>query len=34
MTLPDEFPADIDYAWYVANCEKMLKEVGYFNGSL
>jgi hypothetical protein len=33
MRLPDEFPADIDYAWYVANCEKMLKDVGYFNGS-
>lgn len=29
MTLPEEFPADIDYAWYMANCEKMLKDVGF-----
>ena len=30
MTLPDEFPVDIDYTWYVENCEKMLREVGYY----
>lgn len=31
MTLPDEFPSDIDYAWYLDNCSKMLKDVGYYN---
>lgn len=30
MTLPDEFPGDIDYAWYVENCEKMLRDVGFY----
>lgn len=29
MTLPDEFPADIDYGWYLANCESILKDIGY-----
>ncbi len=29
MTLPDEFPCDIDYEWYLQNCEKMLSDVGY-----
>lgn len=31
MTLPDEFPSDIDYGWYVENCEAILKDVGYYN---
>lgn len=30
MTLPDEFPGDIDYSWYVAKAESMLKDLGYF----
>lgn len=28
MTMPDEFPQDIDYGWYVATAQGMLKEVG------
>jgi hypothetical protein len=28
MTLPDEFPVDIDYGWYLANCESILKDIG------
>ena len=31
MVLPDEFPEDIDYGWYVENCEKILKDVGYYD---
>jgi hypothetical protein len=30
MTLPDEFPTDIDYQWYLTKCESILKEVGYY----
>ena len=30
MTLPDELPGDIDYGWYVAKAEAMLKDVGYY----
>ena len=33
MTLPDEFPSDIDYDRYVEEAEKILREVGYY-GSL
>ena len=29
MTLPDEFPADVDYAWYLAKCDGILKDIGY-----
>lgn len=29
MTLPDEFPDDIDYDWYLKNCESILKDIGY-----
>jgi len=29
MTLPDEFPSDIDYAWYVRRCQQILEDVGY-----
>jgi hypothetical protein len=28
MTLPDEFPSDIDYDWYAANCESILRDLG------
>jgi hypothetical protein len=34
MTLPDDFPADIDYAWYLRNCESILKDLGLENCSL
>lgn len=30
MTLPDEFPDDIDYAWYVGKAEAMLKDIGFY----
>ncbi len=30
MTLPDQFPDDIDYSWYMAKCENILKDVGYY----
>lgn len=30
MTLPDEFPDDIDYAWYVSKAEAMLKDIGFY----
>jgi hypothetical protein len=29
MTLPDEFPADIDYAWYADNCHSILRDIGH-----
>lgn len=29
MTLPDELPVDIDYDWYLAKCEDILKDIGY-----
>ena len=31
MTLPDEFPADVDYAWYIGKAEDMLRDVGYYS---
>jgi hypothetical protein len=30
MTLPDELPGDIDYAWYVDKAESMLKDIGFY----
>lgn len=30
MTLPDEFPTDIDYDWYCNKAEGMLKDIGYY----
>lgn len=30
MTLPDEFPDDVDYAWYVGKAEAMLKDIGFY----
>jgi hypothetical protein len=29
MILPDQFPSDIDYYWYLANCESILKDIGW-----
>ena len=29
MVLPDAFPTDIDYGWYLANCESILRDIGY-----
>lgn len=33
MTLPDEFPEDINHAWYIEEAYKMLKDIGYTDGS-
>ena len=30
MTLPDEFPDDVDYAWYISKAQAMLKDVGFY----
>lgn len=30
MTLPEEWPADIDYAWYLENCESILRDINYY----
>lgn len=30
MTLPDEFPTDIDFDWYVAKADGMLRDIGYY----
>ena len=30
MTLPKDFPNDIDYKWYIDKAEGMLKDVGYY----
>jgi len=30
MNLPDEFPNDIDYSWYVDKAEAMLQDVGFY----
>ena len=30
MTLPEEFPDDIDYQWYVDKAEAMLRDLGYY----
>jgi hypothetical protein len=29
MDLPDTFPSDVDYDWYITEAESILKEVGY-----
>jgi hypothetical protein len=34
MVLPDEFPTDIDYDWYLQNCESILKDIGYTEATL
>jgi hypothetical protein len=30
MTLPDEFPNDIDYNWYIQRAEAMLQDIGFY----
>lgn len=30
MTLPDEFPTDIDYDWYLRKADDILKDIGYY----
>jgi len=30
MNLPEQFPDDIDYSWYVSKAESMLKDVGFY----
>jgi len=32
MTLPDDFPTDIDYDWYLKKCLTILNDVGYSDG--
>lgn len=32
MTLPDDFPDDIDYDWYIHKANDILKDVGFYNG--
>jgi hypothetical protein len=31
MILPDEFPDDVDYAWYLAKADAILRDIGYYN---
>jgi hypothetical protein len=31
MVIPSEFPEDIDFKWYIAEAENILKDVGYFS---
>jgi hypothetical protein len=31
MTLPDEFPNDIDYDWYIRKADDMLRDVGFYD---
>lgn len=30
MNLPDQFPDDIDYAWYTSKAESILKDIGFY----
>jgi len=30
MNLPEQFPDDIDYAWYTSKAEAMLKDIGFY----
>lgn len=32
MTLPDEFPDDVDYDWYIRKCNEILIDIGISNG--
>jgi len=34
MTLPDEFPTDIDYEWYLNKCLTILNDIGYSDGTV
>lgn len=29
MTLPEDFPGDIDYGWYISKAESLLEDIGY-----
>jgi hypothetical protein len=29
MTLPDEFPSDVDYEWYIKRCQTILEDVDF-----
>jgi hypothetical protein len=29
MTLPDTFPTNVDYAWYLNKCSDILRDIGY-----
>ena len=31
MILPDEFPNDIDYDWYIRKADGMLRDIGYYD---
>ena len=30
MVLPDDFPDDVDYGWYLDTCEGMLRDIGFY----
>lgn len=30
MDLPDEFPDDVDYGWYIEEAKSMLRDLGYY----
>lgn len=30
MTLPDDFPLDVDFAWYIEKAEAMLRDIGFY----
>lgn len=32
MTLPDTFPDDINYDWYIRKADDILKDIGYYDG--
>jgi len=34
MTLPDDFPTDIDYDWYLRKCLTILNDIGYSDGTV
>jgi hypothetical protein len=31
--LPDEFPSDINYDWYINRCNEILYDIGYLSKS-
>ena len=30
MDLPDEFPEDVDFSWYVRESRRILVDIGYY----
>ena len=34
MELPDEFPDDVNYAWYIAEAKSALGNLGFAQGTL